>query len=336
MREYLEMCKNNIIISDAFTKANSVVNNDKYKNVMCSISGGADSDIMLDIISKIDYDKKVTYVFFDTGLEYKATKEHLKYLENRYDIKIVRERAVKPIPRAVFEYGQPFLSKFISEMLERLQAIDFDFTDNLSYEELLEKYPNKKEIINWWCNKSVMSNGELGRFNVSYRKYLKEFLIYNPPKFRISNKCCYYSKKLPSKHYVKNNDIDLTILGLRKSEGGIRASAYQNCYDNNVKDGADNYRPLFWFTQEDKEEYEKIFKIVHSDCYKEWGFYRTGCVGCPYARSLQSDLRSAKIYEPNMYKACCNIFKDSYEYTRQYKKFVYEMKLKEQGRRLLF
>ena len=44
-----------------------------YKKALCSISGGSDSDIVLDIVTKCDNNKIVDYVFFDTGLEYQAT-----------------------------------------------------------------------------------------------------------------------------------------------------------------------------------------------------------------------------------------------------------------------
>ena len=50
---------------------------------ICSISGGSDSDIVLDLIHKIDDDKKVTYLWIDTGLEYTATKDHLNDLEQK-------------------------------------------------------------------------------------------------------------------------------------------------------------------------------------------------------------------------------------------------------------
>lgn len=79
-------------IIKSFVKGYSIINKPMYKKPICSISGGSDSDIMLDIIYRIDEQKKVTYVWFDTGLEYKATKEHLKYLEERYGIEIRRER----------------------------------------------------------------------------------------------------------------------------------------------------------------------------------------------------------------------------------------------------
>ena len=89
--EILEKTKGNLIISDAFTKADSVLNHRDYKNIACSVSGGADSDIMIDICEKIK-PHGIHYVWFDTGIEYQATKEHLKYLENHYNITIERER----------------------------------------------------------------------------------------------------------------------------------------------------------------------------------------------------------------------------------------------------
>lgn len=81
-----------ITIVDSFVKANSVINNPCYETILCSISGGSDSDVMLDLIHRVDLNKKVKYVWFNTGLEYQATKEHLDYLEQKYNITIERER----------------------------------------------------------------------------------------------------------------------------------------------------------------------------------------------------------------------------------------------------
>jgi predicted phosphoadenosine phosphosulfate sulfurtransferase len=71
--------KDDINIVDSFAKADSVINNPNYKSILCSVSGGSDSDIMIDLIYRIDRNKKVKYVWFDTGLEYQATKDHLIY-----------------------------------------------------------------------------------------------------------------------------------------------------------------------------------------------------------------------------------------------------------------
>ena len=81
----------NQTVLDNFIRAHHIINKDKYKIILCSISGGSDSDDMLDIIYKVDENKKVRYVWFDTGLEYQATKDHLDYLEQKYNIKIERE-----------------------------------------------------------------------------------------------------------------------------------------------------------------------------------------------------------------------------------------------------
>lgn len=61
----------------------------RSERAMVSISGGADSDMMLDMLMELDPAKNYTfneihYVWFDTGIEYTATKQHLKDLEEKY------------------------------------------------------------------------------------------------------------------------------------------------------------------------------------------------------------------------------------------------------------
>lgn len=68
--------------------------------------GGADSDVMLDMIIRCGGKKKTTFVFFDTGLEYAATKEHIEYLEEKYQIEVVREKPTKPIPISCREWWE--------------------------------------------------------------------------------------------------------------------------------------------------------------------------------------------------------------------------------------
>lgn len=45
--------ENNTIFNE-FVKAWSIINNPKYEKIICSISGGSDSDILLDIVCKCD------------------------------------------------------------------------------------------------------------------------------------------------------------------------------------------------------------------------------------------------------------------------------------------
>ena len=82
--DLIETLPCNQTVGDNFIRAWSIINNPKYEKICCSVSGGSDSDIMMDICTKVDIHKKITYVFFNTGLEYSATKEHIKFLEQKY------------------------------------------------------------------------------------------------------------------------------------------------------------------------------------------------------------------------------------------------------------
>lgn len=192
---------------------------------------------------------------------------------------------------------------------------------------LYKKYPKCKSALEWWCGEK----GEGSHFNISCNKYLKEFMVANPPTFKISNKCCQYAKKDVAHKILREGicgngllPIDLQIVGIRKAEGGARSTAYKSCFDENDS-GCDNYRPLFWYKDSDKIDYENAYGIEHSKCYTEYGLKRTGCAGCPFGRDFEYELEVIQKYEPKLYKAVNNIFGDSYEYTRKYREFVKKM-----------
>lgn len=319
--EIIEHCPKDNIIGDNLIRAYKIINNPKYEKIVCTISGGADSDIVLDICSKIDQGK-IEYIWFDTGLEYKATKEHIRYLEQKYGITIQRRKAIKSIPKCCKEYGQPFLSKQVSEWMERLQRHGFKWEDK-SFSDLCEEYPKCKAALRWWCN----CWGEKSRFNISYNKWLKEFLIANPPdNILISNKCCKYAKKDVLHKAISDERYNLNISGTRKAEGGARSSAYKSCFSESVEEH-DNYRPIWWYSNETKLVYEQHYGVVHSECYTKYGLKRTGCAGCPFGRDFEIELAVMKEYESQLYRAVSNIFGDSYSYTRKYKMFCTWMKL---------
>lgn len=312
-------------IFDSFIKANKKINDPCYKRIVCSVSGGSDSDVLVDLISKLDLENKTRYIFFDTGLEYEATKQHLEELELKYGITIEWIQAQKPIPTCCKKYGQPFLSKQVSEWIKRLQKHKFQWEDG-TFEDLLIKYPKCRAALKWWCNEwPNKKDGSESSYNIAYNRYLKEFIIENPPKFKISNECCHYAKKLVAEKFKINNKIDLSIVGVRKSEGGARATAYKNCFTADVN-GTDEYRPIFFYSNETKQVYEQHFNVCHSNCYTKYGLKRTGCAGCPYGKDFEQELEVIKKYEPRLYVAVNNIFGQSYDYTRAYNKFKKKLK----------
>lgn len=322
--ELLDKCPKDQTIGDNLVRAWSKINSSKYEKIVCTISGGSDSDVMLDIVWQCDKEGKVEYVWFDTGLEYQATKDQLKFLEEKYGVTITKYRAIKPIPATCKQYGQPFLSKYVSEMIQRLQRHNFKWEDR-PFEELYKEYPKCKVALQWWCNCNISD-----RFNILRNRYLKEFMVANPPTFQISNKCCKYAKKDVVHKLIKDNEYDLEINGVRRAEGGIRDVMYKSCFDNNGDH--DRYRPLFWYANADKEQYEEHYGIEHSKCYTEYGLKRTGCAGCPFGKDFEFELEVIEKYEPKLYKAVNNIFGDSYDYTRRYKAFWAEQKTKERSK----
>ena len=325
----IELLRNKIIY-DSFLKTYPKL---ELKNrIVIAISGGADSDIMIDLVIRIATIKsiplsKLSFIFFDTGIEYQATKEHLDKLEKKYAIKIERIKALIPVPLGCKKFGVPFWSKRVSDMIERLQKHGFLWEDR-PFDELIKEYPKCRSALRWWCNKW----GEKSQFNIQYIKGLKEFMIKNPPQFKISSKCCSGAKKNNATKYLQSIDADLNMYGVRKAEGGARATAYKSCFDK-AKDGEtwDVYRPIFWYTNKDKELYEIAFNVKHSKCYTEYGLTRTGCAGCPFGKNFEKELKIIQKHEPKLFKAVNNIFGESYEYTRKFYEFraEAEKKLKE-------
>lgn len=251
-------------------------------------------------------------------MEYQATKEHLKYLSDKYSVNIKSYKSKKPIPWTCKNKGYPFLNKRTSNYIQRLQKHDFKFEDK-PFDELYRDYPKCKSALRWWCN--CYDSDSL---NIRNNKWLKEFLIDSPPDFPISDLCCQYTKKDVLHKILKEGKYDLNIAGLRKSEGGVRALAYKNCFDEKL-DECDNYRPIFWYSDSDKKDYEEHYDVIHSKCYSEYGLKRTGCAGCPFGRNFENELEVIEKYEPKLYKAVNNIFDKSYEYTRKYREFVKKM-----------
>lgn len=164
---------------------------------------------------------------------------------------------------------------------------------------------------------------------INRNKYLKEFLIANPPQFKINPLCCHYAKKAPSARYLKTHKCDLACTGVRQAEGGVRSTAYTDCFSYDEHKKIDTFRPLFFFREEDKKTYCDWYGITHSRCYTEYGFKRTGCVGCPFNLRFEEDLTAMQKFEPNTYKLAVAMFGKSYDYTRQYRAFQKEMRERE-------
>lgn len=309
----------------------------QHPNATCSYSGGSDSDIMLDLIEmarKLSPGMpQVRYTFFNTGLEMKATKDHVKEMEEKYGIKIEEFRPRVNIVTATRKKGQPFVSKIMSSGLEQWQAKGVPMSIGREYEEaedkiakrkeLRERYPKCEQLINFicCCNKEGEPRPEI-QIVINSSKYMRDFVEEYPPEFKISAKCCDYCKKELA-HKVQKG-YDMVITGERRAEGGMRSVPKKDssnmCFTENP-DGTFRFKPLYYVTDKDKEWYKKNFGIKYSDAYEVYGLTRTGCCGCPISYKAVEDLELIRPYEPMVVKAAWNIFGDSYRYRKQYNEY---------------
>ena len=115
----------------------------EHPNAICSYSGGSDSDIMLHLIETVRkmYDlPPVQYCFFNTGLEMKAIKDHVKNMEKLYGVTITEHRPKKNIVLATRDYGVPFISKIVSAGLGGVQKKNIPLS-------IAEEYANADDKI---------------------------------------------------------------------------------------------------------------------------------------------------------------------------------------------
>ena len=308
-------------INSAFRKlhANMMFRSER---AMVSISGGWDSDILLDMVMALNPAKnypqnEIHYVWFDTGIEYTETKQHLKDLEEKYGITIERRRAKTPVPLGCKIWGQPFMSKQISQYISRLQAHNFQWEDE-PFDILYRRYPNCKAALRWWCNEW----GPGSRTNIEKCRLLKEFMIANPPDFPISDGCCKGAKKDVAHDFMREIKATINMVGIRKAEGGVRATAYNSCFSEpSSKSESAQFRPLFYFPDRDKVMYGLCRGVIRSDLYEKHGFLRTGCACCPFGSRFEQELQTADRLDPGLARAARHIFGAAYEYTRAYRQF---------------
>lgn len=307
-----------------------------HPNAICSYSGGADSDIMIDLIEKtrmlysLD---PVKYVFFNTGLEMRATRDHVREVSEKYNVKIEEVRPKVNIVQASRKYGQPFVSKIMSAGLEEWQKkkIPLSIADEYAEaedkaakrQELRERYPKCESVINFLCccNRDGEPRPNI-QLVINSSRYMKDFIAECPPTFQISAKCCDYCKKQTA-HRVQK-DYEMIITGERRDEGGMRSVPRKDntalCFGQTAN-GQYRLRPLYYVSDKDKAWYKEKYGIRYSDAYEVYGLTRTGCCGCPISYKAVDDLKMIELYEPNVVKAAWNIFGDSYRYRQQYNEY---------------
>ncbi len=319
----------------------------EHPKAICSYSGGADSDIMIDVIERtrtIFGLPPVKYVFFNTGLEMQAIKDHVAATAEKYGIEIEKVKPDISIVTAARRYGIPFVSKIMSGGLSEWQkkGVPLSIADEYNEaedkaakrKELKERYPKCEHLINFLC--CCNSAGEPRpniQLVINSSKYMLDFIRECPPDFKISATCCDCCKKNPA-HKVQK-DYDMIITGERRDEGGMRSVPRKDntsmCFTE-TSGGQFRLRPLYYVSDADKAWYKEYFNIRYSDAYEVYGLKRTGCCGCPISYRAVDDLEMIRKYEPGLAKACWNVFGKSYEYRAKYNEYKAKRRAKEKSK----
>ena len=308
----------------------------QHPNAICAYSGGADSDILIDVIEQARRIAKlppIKYVFFNTGLEMKATKDHVKATAEKYGVEIIEARPTLNIVQATRKHGVPFVSKIMSSGLSEWQkkgvplsiADEYDQAEDKAAKrkELKERYPKCESLINFLCCCNAAGEPRPNiQLVINSSKYMRDFIAEYPPDFQISAKCCDYCKKQIAHRIQKG--YEMIITGERRDEGGMRSVPRKDntalCFTETAS-GQYRFRPLYYVSDKDKEWYKQQYGIRYSDAYEVYGLTRTGCCGCPISYKAVEDLEKIGRYEPNVVKAAWNVFGKSYEYRQQYNEY---------------
>lgn len=285
------MTENEFLLQDRIAKIRSI--NELYdleKNAYISFSGGKDSTVLHYLIDEALPNNNIPRVYINTGIEYCDVVKFVKELQvSDSRIKIISPR--KNIKEILEQYGYPFKSK---EHSQRIQGYK-----NGERGENILRYFRFKEYWYRQCPKCLM------------------YQIEPDFKLNISKKCCEKLKKEPFKEYEKQAGKKIAITGMLKEEGGQRKNI--SCIITDSKSGEPKkFHPLSVVTSDFEKWYIKTHNIKLCKLYyPPYNFERTGCKGCPYSLTLQSQLDTMALYMPAEKKQCEMIWKPVYDEYRR-------------------
>lgn len=277
--------------------------NDTEGKCYLSFSGGKDSTVILALIKQCEDlltipPGAIPAVFNDTGIELGATTEFVYWVQENWYSNVITIRHDK---RDSFDWilknkGKPIKSKLKSENLGKRQRNP----DNPFY---------LKQLL----------GDDTGHYKSTMISDHDLHLIHPDFDIRIDNKCCQYLKKKPFDKWAKDHDVKGYMVGERAAEGGAR----QLNMNARIRAGGTACTrtkgnmivklPIVDWTDEDVDQFIKMYNIPLSKAYTLYGAERTGCIGCPFAgQRLTQSLKALFDYEPLRYQAALHWLKDVY------------------------
>ena len=264
-----------------------------------SFSGGKDSTVLLALIKMCSEiytlpPEGIKAVYSNTGIELGVTVDFVLWCKREWYPNIEIIRPEKSFDWVLKNKGKPMKSKIKAEYLHRWHTG--------------RRAPAVRSLL-------LTGLSFQGKAMWQYRiGDMDMHLLHDNLGIVPDASCCTYMKKLPLKNYAKENGLSGYMTGLRQAEGGARWIAIKKrekpC--TAIINGQIQKNPIVDWTDENVEEFIEKYKVPLSDAYTKYGFTRTGCMACPFARNVRNDLEYMFFHEPNRYKASMHWLKDVY------------------------
>lgn len=270
---------------------------DLENNAYLSFSGGKDSTVLHHLLDLALPNNKIPRVFINTGIEYLMLVKHIYKLAETDD-RITIIQPTQHITKMLEKYGYPFKSKTHAHYVSTYQKS--------GKTQSIEKYLDWEPDNFYKCPKKLQY------------QFSEDF------KIPISDRCCLKLKKEPGKKWGKEHNRPITITGIRKSEGGARAS--KGCIIKNKEGELKKFHPLFVVNDKFIEWFINKYNVKLCELYYEpYNFNRIGCKGCPFNRRLDDELKVLEDKLPNDRKHCEMIWKPVYD---EYRRLGYRLNVK--------
>ena len=267
-----------------------------------SFSGGKDSTVLLALVKMCEEiytipEGAIPAVFSNTGIELGITVDFVKWVKENWYPNVEIIRPVKSFDWVIKHEGKPIKSKMKAKDLRQYH------------------YGKRSDALLLL----LLGKCQSGKFSAKHRFGDSDLhMLHDDFPIKPSPKCCDWMKKKPFEKYAKENGMLGNMQGVRVAEGGARESAANTRLRHGgklctwVKGGIIQKAPIIDWSDEDIEEFIVKYNVPLSEAYTKYGFDRTGCMACPFAKRVDRDLEYLFYHEPNRYKASMHWLKDVY------------------------